>query len=367
MHTHRARKWAIIAAVIAAVLAGTALAGLHVAARMLKSQVQAALGPDSEVGDITLGWSAIVVTDLRIHAPRGWPAGDTLRAARITVEPDLRSLVTDRSTVRVRRIVVDDAYLSIMRTRNGRLRLLPSMLESAGKKPGAGNAGGAMAVAIGAIELHRGAIEFFDASVRQPAHRIRIEQLRATLKDLHLPDLAGKTDIALDGVIKGVKHDGTLSIGGWMELASRESHLTTRLAGVDLIALQPYLIKAAETGVKRGTLDLRLQSTVHHARLHAPGTLTLSHLELSDRGGSFMGLPRQAMVAALKNRDDRITIDFSLDGNLNDPHFSLNDSFAKTVGTAVAGLLGITIEGLAKNLGNAAGGVGSLFGKLLGQ
>jgi hypothetical protein len=64
-------------------------------------------------------------------------------------------------------------------------------------------------------------------------------------------------------LLKGPRHDGEILVGGTIELASKESELSTRLRGVDLIALQPYLIKAAETGVHKGTLDLDLKSTVH--------------------------------------------------------------------------------------------------------
>jgi hypothetical protein len=77
-----------------------------------------------------------------------------------------------------------------------------------------------------------------------------------------------------------------------------------------------------------------------------------------------MGLPRQAVIAALKNRQNQIQMNFTLNGNLDDPQFSLNDSFAKNIGTGVAGLLGIGIESLAKDVGTAAQGVGSVFKKL---
>jgi hypothetical protein len=60
-------------------------------------------------------------------------------------------------------------------------------------------------------------------------------------------------------------------------------------------------------------------------------------------------------------------VQFTLNGNLDDPKFSLNDSFAKNVATSVAGLLGISIEDLTKNLGSATGNVGSILKKLLGK
>ena len=47
-------------------------------------------------------------------------------------------------------------------------------------------------------------------------------------------------------------------IAGWAELTTKDSSVKTTLRTVDLVALQPYLIKAPETGVQKGTLDLDL-------------------------------------------------------------------------------------------------------------
>lgn len=363
----RYARYGLIAIVVLLALAMAGFFGLRYATALLKTQVEAALGETSEIGAIDVGWSAIEIRDLRIRGPRDWPAQETLRAARITIVPDLRGLLSDRSRVKIHSITVDDAYLSIVRTRAGRMRLLPSLLEA---KKTADSTGIPVEVIIGKVALQQGRIEFFDASVKRPAHRMRLEQLRASVEHLQVPSLAGRTKLQVDGAVKGIKRDGKLAIAGWLELASKNSQLTSRLTGVDLIALQPYLIKAAETGVKRGTLDLQLQSTVKANHLHAPGKLTLTDLELSEKGGSFgtfMGLPRQAVIAGLKDRNNRITVQFTLQGRLDDPRFSLNESFAKSIGAATAGLLGISIEGLARQLGNAPQAIGSAIKNLFGQ
>ena len=151
---------------------------------------------------------------------------------------------------------------------------------------------------------------------------------------------------------------------------TKDSEIATSLRGVDLVALQPYLIKANEAGVRRGSLDLDLKSTVRKNVLKAPGKLTLTGLELASSGGTlgtFMGMPRQVVVNALKNRKDQITMRFTLEGNLNDPKFSLNEDLAHRIGAGVADSLGVSIEGLARGVGGATKGIGDsirgLFGK----
>jgi hypothetical protein len=359
------KRWFWIAIVTMVVLTGAVLAGLHFAAKALKDQVQQALGPESEVGEISVGLSAIEIRKLRVRGPKGWPTEDALRAERIVIVPDLVGLLS--ANVRIQRISVEQAYLSVLRARDKRLRLLPSMLE----KPGAKSSGGsAPMVKIGSIELHDAVLEFFDATVRQPAHKVRLEQLEAKVDDLVVPNLTGRTHVKLDGVIKGVQRNGKMSINGWTEIIDKNSEIASTLRGVDLVALQPYLIKAAETGVRRGSMDLDLKSTVRANHLHAPGKLTLSDLELASGGGAmstFMGVPRQAVVSSLKDRNGKIVVPFTLDGNLDDPQFSINDSFSKRAGASVAESLGISIGGLTRGVGGAAEGLGGAVKKLFGK
>ena len=361
------KRWVFIAAAVAVGIAVAAAVGLHFAVQALKSKVEQALGPQSEVGEIVVGWSAIEIHRVRIKAPKGWPAADTLRAQRIVIVPDLRGLLS--AQVRVNRITVEDAYVSMLRARDGRLRVLPSMLEGHAKQPEKDKST-PPPVTIGVIELRGGVLELFDATVRQPPHKLRLEQLQATVKDLKVPDLTGRTQIQIGGVVKGVQHNGTLSIAGWAELASKDSDIASKLRGVDLVAFQPYLIKETETGVRRGTLDLDIKSTIHKNILHAPGKITLTGLELESSGGAmgtFMGLPRQAVLGALKNHNDQITMQFTLEGDLNDPKFSLNENLAKRLGSGFASTLGVSIEGLAHGAGNAAHGVGDAVRKLFGK
>lgn len=361
------RRILIVLAALIVLLGIGAAFGLHYAAGALRDKVREALGPDSEVADIRLGWSAVEVSGVRVPAPKDWPTGDALRAERIVVTPDLNALFSDRQ-VRINRIVVDQAYLSVFRTRDGRLRLLPGMLEKAPQD--AKDTPPAIPVSIDGVELNDAALELYDASIAKPAHKIRLEQMRARVGALRLPELGGRTSLDLQGVAKGVQRDGRFSISGWIELASKDSEIATKLQGVDLVGLQPYLIKASETGVKQGTLDLDLKSTVKQNRLHAPGLLTVSQLELAaGKGGmaTFMGMPRAAVVGVMKDKNGKITVKFALEGRLDDPQFSLNETFMKRVGTAMAEGLGISLESVARSVGSATQSIGSSIGKLFGK
>lgn len=374
----RARRWPLITAGLIAGLVALGFASYQYAIRSLKTEVIEALGPHSEVREIRMGLTGLEILGVRIAPPQtrgeenAWPEADVLRAERIVVEPAILDfLLGERSLQKIR---IEKAFLSIQRAPNGKFRLLPELLE---KPAGAGRGDSAPAgqtassLLIQRVELIDSTIEFFDAAIRRPAHKLRIERINAAFGKIRLPELKGFTTVDLVGVLKGERTDGKISLSGDIEPSTRDSGLMTRLRGIDLIALQPYLLKAADTRVKKGTLDLELNVSVRNGRLHAPGTMTIKDLELATASPSarFMGMPRSAVIELMKSHNGEIDLKFVLDGNVNDPRFSLNEHLAARIGTSLAGALGIRIENLARGVGqiggNAAKGVGETLKKLI--
>ena len=326
----------------------------QVAVRQLRAGIEQALGPRASVGSLNVGWSGVVITDLRVRAERPqWPADDELRASRVRVVPELLSVFSD--AWRIRRVEVDGAYLSVLRRRDGVLQVVPGLVQGAPSR----GAAPPPRVTLGRVDLNGATVEFFDASVRRPAHRMRFEQLDARIDDLALPALDRPVGLMLDAVFKGPKHDGRISLRGNVTPSTRDADLTARLDGVDLIALEPYLLKVNEAGVKRGTLDLRLEAKVVNQHLRAPGVLVLKDLELNSSGGmfgTFAGVPRQAVLASL-SREGRIELAFTLEGRLDDPKFSLNEALAMRIAAGMAESLGVSLGGVVEGVGGVIKGL----------
>lgn len=366
----RRLRWPWILAGTLLGLGALLLAGWHWSLRTLEQQVLAALGPESTLRSIDIRWPGIVVVSgLRIAAPEGWPEADTLRAERIEIVPDLRSFTTER--VLVQRVSVSGAYLSLRRNRDGGLELLPTLLQRARKPEAPGQ--GAKALSFGLIEIDQASLDFHDLSLpRKPVH-LHLEPVRASLRELRLPELSGHSALEIQGTLKGPQRDGSLDLRGWLEVATRESDLQIQLKDVDLVSLEPYLIKASETGVKRGGLNLDLHSQVRNKQLKAPGTLVLTDLELKSSGGfsgTFMGMPRKAVIGALKSGGDQISLSFSLEGNLDNPQFSLNETLSVRVAVGVAQSLGVGLVDIVRDVGSFGGraieATGNAIGKLFG-
>ena len=106
---------------------------------------------------------------------------------------------------------------------------------------------------------------------------------------------------------------------------------------MDLLVLQPYLIKADERGIQKGTFDLDLRSDVRNNQLNAPGRATISDMEFvaAEVGRPFMGLPRQAVLAFLMRNENKITVDF-VGGRHQQSPISLNQTFTSRLAFAMA-------------------------------
>ncbi|WP_438394494.1 DUF748 domain-containing protein [Caballeronia sp. DA-9] len=338
----------------------------------MKARVIEALGPLGSVEDVDAGYARITLSRVRMRGPQGWPADDALRAERVTLNIDMRSVLT--STLHLRNITVDGFYLSVARFADGRVDLLPNLKQSTREAQASSTEAARHAREerlIDHVTFERGAMEFFDESVQKPPYRILISNAHATVDDLHLPALTNPTKLDMTGSIKGPSHTGTVAFNGWMKIASKDSQTHTTLRNVDIATLDPYLLKkvGARSTVTGGTIDLTLDATVQNYTIHAPGSVVLNHLQLSENGNpldTFLSIPTKVAIAALKNHD-QIKLDFELDGNLRDPKFSLNESLTKKLAVGFAKALGVNAEGAARNASGVVKSIGDALKNLFSK
>ncbi|MDR0441718.1 MAG: DUF748 domain-containing protein [Candidatus Accumulibacter sp.] len=366
MFKHSIRR-PLILLLLVAVLGIGGFAAWQYGLGSLKTLVEQALGPRGEVREIQVGLRGVEIFDLRVRAPNAsWPDKDELRARRILVTPDIFDLLT--GNLSISSIGVEGVYLALLRTKKGEMQIVPGLLDQPPDATDATKSAGTTSLDIGRITLSDGVVEFYDESVRAKTVKLRIEQLEAAIGKLRVPELAGPTNLKVDGVIKGNQQDGRLAIEGTLDVAAKTYGVTTRLRGVDMTLLQPYLIKAAETGVRRGTLDLDLNASVAENKLRAPGALTLTGLELSAGSSTFMGIPHKLAAGLLEDKKGRISLKFVLEGNLDDPRFSLNEHLAARLGSSLTEMLGVNLKSLTKDIGgDSAKTIGDSIGRALGK
>ena len=395
---------AITACVIGIVAVGSALA-MQFATQSLRNHVVALLGPTGHADRVAVGFSRITLDGVVIKGPPGWPSEDTLRARRIVIQPDLWQLLSHK--VMIKQVDLDDAYLSILRTTDGKISLLPSFRTSptgttlttsgataekttpiTGASSEAAKASSAEAIASGpatstqkpvqkytvdlqGLTFHGGSLDFFDATVAKPPFRVSLTQMASTIGPLHFPANADQTAFSINGLLMGPKSDGPVHLNGWIVFQNQQSDIRTQFMNVDVEALQPYLDKRSkQVNVRSGTLTLDVHSVVHARQLQANGNVTLNNLQLGRGDGPVSlleSIPREAAIAALKDRQNRISLDFTLQGDLSDPKFSLNEDIATRIAAGLAKSLGISAEGVARSANDTTKNLGGALLNLIGK
>jgi hypothetical protein len=235
------------------------------------------------------------------------------------------------------------------------------------------------AVTITTIEVKDGTLDLYDTTVSRPPLKTKIVQIEAAIRDVAAP-ASEKTRFELAGIVKGIKRDGHATVSGWVGPGARDSSSRIALAAVDMVALQPYLVRNYEARVTKGSLDLNLDSEVRNKNLDGKGKIVLRDLEFAPARGffdTFMGLPRAAVITFLKDHNNAINVDFIIKGDTSHPNFSLNENISTRIATAMAGQLGVSVKNVAEELGTlgrkgveGAGGlvegVGSAVKRLFG-
>jgi hypothetical protein len=329
------------------------------AAHDARQRIVQALGPRATVGSISLNYPVVTLHDVRIAAsaaPGSWPDNEEFDAKQVEVSIAAASLWAYRKgrPLAISDVHVSDGTLVMLRT-PGHLTMLPALRASQAVEPGE-----TTAFVIRHIGFEHMAVDLHDATLPGGrTQRLRFEQVHGTLGDLALPKLGQPIAIDLQGTLKGVERDGQVSLKGSLTPAAQDANLGVRLVGVDMISLQPYLLRFGERPVRHGRLDLALDAGVTDRQVHAPGQLTITGLEFGDGdGGTFAGVERRAVLAALA-RDGRVALKFTLDGRTDDPKFSLDENLAVRIAAGLGQAVGVSVKGVAQ-------GVGSLLKGLLG-
>jgi hypothetical protein len=257
--------------------------------------------------------------------------------------------------IRIADIVFERPYLSVTRT-NKKWLMLPGLTktEDTSKKYEADHSF-APTVTIAKVVLQDGVVEIFDYTVSRSPFKTRLERLDGVIYDIEAPWLKAQTRFALAASVKGIRRDGKAKVSGWVGPAQRDSSSQITLDGVDLVSLQPYLVRIGEARVNKGNLDLRLNSEVRTNRLDGKGKIIIRDLEFAPARGyleTFLGVPRTALIQFLKDNDNAIDVDFLLTGDTSNPSFSINEAITTRLALGVAAEVGVSIRSLAEDFGN---------------
>lgn len=183
-------------------------------------------------------------------------------------------------------------------------------------------AGKPLPIRIGGIAIKDGSANFADFSLT-PNFATAIQQLNGQIGTLdnQSPKTAGVD-------IKGkVDKYAPVSIKGQLTPFDPMNSLdiATSFKNVELTTLTPYSGKFAGYRIRKGRLNLDLHYRIEKGQLNAANKLLLEDLQLGEQVDSkdAVDLPIRLAVALLKDTQGNIDIQLPVQGNLNNPEFSV--------------------------------------------
>lgn len=179
-----------------------------------------------------------------------------------------------------------------------------------------------LAIRIGGVDIQDGSANFSDLSLRPP-FITAVQELNGSIGTL---DNRQQSAASVDIKGKVDRYAPVSIVGSLTPFDPMQSlDIATRFKQVELTTLSPYSSKFAGYRIRKGRLDLDLHYRIQQGRLNAENKVVLEQLQLGEKVDSpdAVDLPIRLAVALLKDTKGTISIELPVQGNLNDPQFSV--------------------------------------------
>lgn len=234
-------------------------------------------------------------------------------------------------------------YLRLQTDRRG--KLVSPVPGGPPKKAEAGKEDFGLPVVVKNLKIEGGELLYLDGKIARPPHPVRITDIDLTADQLAFPADGRVTAFRLAARMPGSQGTGELSASGTTALASLDTGAAVALRNLDLTAFKPYVRRKGDVDITGGFIDLDVDLGIRGRMLRAPARSVLRDLRFAGRGGltdRFLGVPRDLVVNALSTGGNRIEIDFVVEGSLDNPTFSLQESMVTRLTIALARSLGLS-------------------------
>jgi len=342
---------------IAAVAVVLAFAALRIA----EQRIAGMLGPRGEIGHVEVGYRQVILKDVTISGGTGQAGA---RARQVILEPEWTAFLRHEAVFKA--VIVEGFDFTVVRRVNGDMDIAPALQASLR----AGEGGDTQTrrntpIRIAELILRDGRLDFEDAAVSRPAHRIPFSGVQASLRPLTIPGDGARSEMEFAGSIEGNRNGAaTVRAQGWLVVGGTDADIKVAVRNMDIQHAAPYLADNGAASLAAGAMDLDMRTAIAKRQLEATGTVALRGLRFAGDGNLF-SLPRKAVLAALKDQSGTLRFDFALAGDLDNPKFSVTRGFTAQVTRGFGHAIGVGAEGAAEGVTGAVKELGNALSDLL--
>ena len=234
-------------------------------------------------------------------------------------------------------ILARQVTLEILRDKHGVLPVLASFGGQNSHNAGSNHEPKDFIAKINEILINESTIHFINQSI-QPEYRKQLSQVMIKLNNITSePEQTGRIVATAS-----TPEEETMKMEGDIRMLGGEFFLKVDGTVQDVVipSFNPYAEKLLGWGTRSGQLNTKFQVKVEEQRLKSTNKISISDLrvvraEAEDLVDRKLGLPLGLIVDLIKNIHGDIHLKIKVDGQLNNPEFSIRNAIWKSLRNAV--------------------------------
>ncbi len=339
------RKWSILVGALAALLTGLYFALTFYAVKLIQPHVQKAIGPGFTLEKIKLRTTYLSAMGIRYGDPDSKQL--FLQTEEIRVYPSLLSFL--KRSLRIKELTILRPSFFFYRSREGHMAgpCVTVRKERKGKEVSEGSAeksGEPVQFRIDRIRIEKGSVDFVDRKVGGPPAQIKLRDTDFEIRDIGYPVTSVHSPVQLHARMDGKGQEGSIAVGGWVDAKNMDTETSLKIRRIEVKTFEPYYRKRVTAEIESGTMDMDSKIVVKEGKIDAPGELDLINLHVKEGGGMVLWIPAETLVSLLEKNGHQIKVKFHVKGNMENPQFSLQETFLTQVAIAIAQALGVPIK-----------------------
>jgi hypothetical protein len=343
--TSTKKRWLILGGVaLLCVIAGAATL-VKLSGAFLKAQIERNLGDNVKAGSVQIMWGTVTVKDL-VFFREGQQVG---KVKTVDIRADFLSVL--KKKVMIARVDIEEPDLNILMDKKGKI-VLPVSLPDQRREEKTSKTKETMAVKIKTLTIKDGKVRFEDRSTARPV-LLRFDDVKADIEDIAFPSADQWTNYGLSAHLAGPDHKGTITASGKTNFRTEETKAKATLKNIDLPLFRPYIEKKGDLPIEKGFIDVNANIGIAKKHIRAPGVLALNDLQFrpgKSMGDTFLGIPRSMVLSLLKSSGNKIDLNFIIEGDLDNPRFSIRENLLKRATVALADKLGLSVKEVGEGI-----------------
>jgi len=339
------KKWFILTAILVVLLIGGYFILSYYAVKLIQPRLQKAMGPGFTLEDVRFKATCLSARGIQYEDPH--LKQRFLRVEEMRIYPSLFSLL--KKSLHIREVAILQPSFFFYRSREGRIAgPWAKMEEEKEEKETFEEAGEKRAepieIQIDRVRIEKGSVDFEDRKVGEPPAQIKLRDVDFEIGDIEYPIPSHHSPLQWKAKMKGKEQDGSIDIKGWIDTKTMDMETFLKVRDIEVKTLEPYYRKRVTAEIESGTMDMDSKIEVREKTIDAPGELDLTNLHVKEGGGMVLWIPAETLVSLLEKKGHQIKVKFHVKGNMDNPRFSLQETFLTQATIALAQALGMPIQ-----------------------